>query len=286
MAANSIDRHSAAEYTKWYNGEPVLRHSYTVPEGMTRWVAGVEYDGSVFQGWQTQQPGVPTVQSAVEEALSRIANTAIAVVCAGRTDAGVSGVGQVVHFDSPVERSVDAWLRGGNTHLPPTINLTWVRPAPVNFHARFAAISRSYRYQILNRPVRSALQFRNYTHWRYPLDVERMHQAAQNLLGEHDFTSFRASSCQAKTAQRNISAISVLRQGDVVSIEVTANAFLHHMVRNIAGVLIEIGQGRQPVEWTKTLLDVCDRSAASITAPPQGLCFMRVGYPQVVDPLS
>lgn len=274
----------SAKFTKLFDGKPVQWHEYPVPTGCRRWVAAVEYDGSEFQGWQMQQAGVPTVQGAIEQALSQVAGQSITTICAGRTDSGVSGIGQIIHFDSPVERSADAWLKGSNANLPAAVNLLWVAPAPDNFHARFTAISRSYRYQILNRPVRSALHRRNVTHWRYALDAGRMHEASQYLLGEHDFTSFRARSCQANTANRNITAISVERDGDLISIHVTANAFLQHMVRNIAGVLLAVGQAKQPVTWPHDLLLLRDRCAGGITAPPEGLCFMRVGYPQIVNP--
>lgn len=245
---------------------------------MSRIVLGIEYDGSAYAGWQWQD-GKRTLQGELERALSKIAVQPIQVLCAGRTDAGVHALEQVVHFDSPVERDVRGWLMGGNSHLPDDIRITWVRPAVGDFHARYSAIARFYRYVILNRPMKSALQ-RNQATWCYqPLDAGKMHRAAQHLLGEHDFSSFRAQSCQSVSPNRLMYFIEVYREGELVIIDLCANAFLHHMVRNIAGVLIDIGAGKQPENWTLDLLELKDRTRAAMTAPPHGLHLAGVYYP-------
>lgn len=245
---------------------------------MTRIVLGIEYDGSGFSGWQ-RQAGKRTVQAELEHALAKVADHSIEVHCAGRTDAGVHALQQVVHFDCNVERSNRAWWMGGNSHLSDDVRITWVQPAMADFHARYSAIARFYRYVILNRPIKSAL-LRGQSTWCYQaLDADRMHRAAQHLRGEHDFSSFRAQSCQSVSANRMMYFIDVYRQEDRVIIDLCANAFLHHMVRNIAGVLIEIGSGKQAEDWTQQLLMVKDRSQAAITAPPNGLYLAGVFYP-------
>jgi len=219
------------------------------------------------------------VQQRVEEALSLVADETVEVVCAGRTDTGVHATGQVVHFDTHSERSRRGWLLGANSNLPDDINVTWAEPVSDEFHARFSAISRSYRYRILNRLQRSALH-RNRAWWVYqPLDAQRMQAAAERLLGEHDFSAFRAAGCQASTAVRTINYISVSRQGDWLTLEVTANAFLQHMVRNIVGTLADIGLGEQPVEWVGDVLASRDRKAGGIAAPPHGLILVSIEYP-------
>jgi tRNA pseudouridine38-40 synthase len=243
-----------------------------------RIVLGIEYDGSAYAGWQWQA-GRTTVQDTLQTALSLIANQAITVLCAGRTDAGVHAYEQVVHFDSPVERPLQAWVGGVNSHLPAVIRVLWAQPALADFHARYSAVARFYRYRILNRPTASAL-WRNQVTWcNQPLDAEAMHRAAQALIGEHDFSSFRAQGCQSKSPRRLMYLIDVYRQDDTVVIDLVANAFLHHMVRNIAGVLIAIGVGKQPEQWTADLLAVRDRSQAAATAPPHGLHLAGVLYP-------
>ncbi len=241
---------------------------------------GVEYDGSRFSGWQSQT-GQRTVQSSLEEALARIACHPVATVCAGRTDAGVHAHGQVVHFDTEAERPDAGWVRGVNSHLPPDLSVSWVRQAvPDPFHARFSALRRTYRYVIFNRPVRPATLHGRVSWFYKPLDAERMQQAAQALLGEHDFTSYRAAYCQAKSPCRRVEQIQVVRHGLFVIIAITANAFLHHMVRNIAGVLTMIGEGERPVEWAGEVLAARDRAQGGITAPPHGLYLERVEYPE------
>lgn len=255
-----------------------------VPVGHTRWAAQVEYDGANFQGWQVQKHTDRTVQGVVEAALSFVAGSPIQVVCAGRTDTGVSAHGQIIHFDSPVERSSKAWIRGGNTRLPDDVSLVWARQTTGQFHARFSAQWRRYRYQILNRPERCAITRHYMTHWRYPLRDDLMAKAAQSLVGEHDFSSFRSSKCQAHNAKRCIQHLAVEREGDVITIDIQANAFLHHMVRNIVGVLLEIGLERQPISWVDALLEIKDRTQAGVTAPAEGLTFMGVGYPADLQP--
>lgn len=241
---------------------------------------GIEYNGSHFKGWQTQI-GVRTVQDCVEQALSKVANQPVNVVCAGRTDTGVHGSGQVVHMDVDVERSERSWVFGGNTHLPDDVAVLWARPVREDFHARFSARARHYRYIILNRPVRPAIESRRVTWFYRPLDAERMHQAGQHLLGEHDFSSFRAQGCQAKSPVRTLSRLSVFRDGPHVIIEVSANAFLQHMVRNIAGVLMAVGCGKAEPDWVAELLTARNRAVGGVTAPPHGLYLYRIDYPAV-----
>ena len=238
----------------------------------------IEYDGSGFAGWQ-RQPRQRTVQQAVEQALSKVADHPIEVTCAGRTDAGVHATGQVVHFDTPVERAERAWLLGGNSHLPEDVALRAACPVAEDFHARFSAIRRSYLYRIVNRRTRPAVQ-RGVAWWVHkPLDDACMAEAAAALLGEHDFSSFRAAECQAKHAVRTLYRFDVTRCGNEVRLLVEANAFLHHMVRNLAGVLVAIGSGARAPEWASEVLAARDRRVAAVTAPPQGLCFRAVTYP-------
>lgn len=239
---------------------------------------GIEYDGSNFRGWQIQPAGVRTVQGCVEKALSRVAAHTVDTVCAGRTDAGVHGIEQVVHFDTSAQRSLRSWLLGVNANLPGDISLLWAQPVTGTFHARFSALSRRYRYIILNRPYRSALQRHRATWQRDPLDHERMAKAASHLLGEHDFTSFRATGCQAKSPIRTVYSLMVKRQGDYVAIEIEANGFLHHMVRNVAGVLMAVGRGQQSTCWPRDLLHIRDRALGGVTAPAEGLYLVQVRY--------
>lgn len=245
---------------------------------MTRVAMGVEYDGSSFHGWQIQDHA-DTVQERLERAVSSVANHPVRVHCAGRTDTGVHGLGQVVHFDTDARRSVRSWVLGSNVNLPPEINVTWAQEVTRDFHARFSAMSRRYRYFILNRSTRSAI-WRDRATWLHrPLDEARMLAAAGHLLGTHDFSSYRALGCQAKSPVRTIQRLDVSRQQDRVIIDVTADGFLHHMVRNIAGVLIAIGEGDRPVDWSNQVLGYRDRSLGGVTAPPQGLYLVGVAYP-------
>lgn len=240
----------------------------------------LSYDGSSYRGWQSQRkPQVLTVQEELERALSSVANSQIVVQCAGRTDAGVHASHQVVHFDTPVARSEKAWVSGTNSQLPPTIAVEWAKPVPQDFNARFSATARRYRYIILNTAARSAILPAGLTWVRHPLNYQSMHLAAQSLLGELDFTSYRAAACQSRTPMRNVHFVEVTRRGDLVIIDIQANAFLHHMVRNIAGVLIEIGSGNQPIEWAEQILLAKDRSKGAATASPQGLYLVDVLFP-------
>ncbi len=246
-----------------------------------RIAVGIEYDGTAYSGWQRQRSGVG-IQQRVENAVAAVADERVDVVCAGRTDAGVHASGQVAHFDTSAERSERGWLLGVNSNLPDDINLTWVRPVADDFHARFSATARSYRYRILNRLVRSALE-RHRAWWVHQsLDADAMHEAAQALIGEHDFSAFRAAGCQASTARREVTAISVVRNGDWLTLDVTANAFLQHMVRNITGTLVRIGAGEEPVAWAGDVLAGRDRTRGGIAAPPHGLTLVRVTYPDNV----
>ncbi|WP_442498748.1 tRNA pseudouridine(38-40) synthase TruA [Methylobacter sp. sgz302048] len=246
---------------------------------MTRIILGVEYDGSGFSGWQWQ-PEKRSIQQTLEQALSKVADQPVTVTCAGRTDAGVHAFEQVAHFDVDAERELHAWMLGGNSNLPDDVKITWVKAAVNDFHARYSAIARFYRYIILNRPAKPALQHGRVT-WCYnPLDAGKMHQAAQYLIGNHDFSSFRAQGCQSKSPWRIMHFIDVYRHEDQVIMDISANAFLHHMVRNIAGVLMAIGMGKQPVDWTRELLEVKSRKLGGITAPPDGLYLGGVYYPE------
>lgn len=239
---------------------------------------GIEYDGTAYNGWQRQRTGIG-VQSRVEQALSLIANEAIEICCAGRTDSGVHATGQVAHFDTTSERSDHGWLLGLNSNLPDDINATWVKPVDDSFHSRFSATARSYRYLILNRLARSALNAHRAWWVHQSLDEQIMHASAQVLLGRHNFSAFRAAGCQASTPDREVSSIAVKRQGDWVMLEITANAFLQHMVRNIMGSLLAIGCGDESPDWLISVLDSRDRRHGGIAAPPHGLTLVRVDYP-------
>ncbi len=240
---------------------------------------GIEYDGSRYFGWQRQQ-NVDSVQQKIEEALSVIANAPCEVFCAGRTDAGVHGTGQVVHFETEVNRPLQSWCFGTNTHLPADIAVKWAVEVSEDFHARFSATARRYRYIIYNHKLRSAIFPKGVSHYYHPLDHEKMHQAGQFLLGENDFSSFRAAQCQSHTPWRNVHHLQVNRQQDYIVVDIQANAFVHHMVRNIVGSLIEVGQDRQPVEWIKWLLEQRDRTLAAPTAKAEGLYLVDVTYPE------
>ncbi|MGN6328382.1 MAG: tRNA pseudouridine(38-40) synthase TruA [Rhodanobacter sp.] len=238
---------------------------------------GIEYDGTDFFGWQRLKEG-PSVQGQLEQALSRVADHPVDVSCAGRTDAGVHGRCQVVHFDTPAQRDMRGWVLGSCSNLPDSVAVLWAQPVADDFHARYAARSRRYRYRILNRPVRAALEARYVTWERLPLDAARMHQAAQALLGLHDFSAFRALSCQAKHPRRTVLSVDVRRDGEYVTLEIEANGFLHHMVRNIVGSLLLVGRGERPVEWMAELLAGCDRQVAGPTGPASGLTFIGPRY--------
>ncbi|MCK4710202.1 MAG: tRNA pseudouridine(38-40) synthase TruA [Gammaproteobacteria bacterium] len=244
---------------------------------------GIEYDGSQFAGWQQQKGDVRTVQTCLEEALSKIADQTIQVICAGRTDTGVHALNQVVHFDFDQTRDPKAWILGLNTYLPDDISAIWMREVSVEFSARFSAFERSYRYVIQHRVGRPALLNKRVA-WRYgDLDIAKMHEAAQAMIGEHDFTSFRSSQCQAKTATRTMLSLNVTRDGGFIYFDVCANAFLHHQVRNIVGSLLEVGKTVKPVNWIADLIELKDRKQAGPTAPAAGLYLVNVKYPQEFD---
>ena len=240
---------------------------------------GIEYDGTAYNGWQRQNTGLG-VQQRLEEALTTVADHSVEVTCAGRTDTGVHASGQVIHFDTPSSRDDRGWLLGANSNLPDDISVMWARQVDDDFHARFSATGRNYRYRILNRLERSALH-RHRAWWVYQsLDAQRMHTAAQHLLGEHDFSAFRAAGCRANTPNRHITKISVERDGDWITLEVSANAFLQHMVRNIIGTLAAVGEGEHSSDWIAAVLTSRDRKKGGIAAPPHGLTLISVDYPE------
>lgn len=239
---------------------------------------GIEYDGTAFAGWQRQENG-RTIQAVAEAAVSRVADHPVVLHCAGRTDAGVHAYEQVVHFDTIRGRGLRNWVLGANVNLPRDVTVRWARFVPDTFHARFSAVARRYCYRIVNRPVRLALD-RSRAAWVHsPLDFSRMHEGAEALLGRHDFSAFRAAGCQAKTPIREIYDIHLEKRGALICLEVEANAFLHHMVRNIAGSLIAVGQGRHKPGWVTEILASRDRRRAGPTAPAQGLALRAIRYP-------
>lgn len=245
-----------------------------------RWAAGVEYNGQHYYGWQSQNDiNTPGVQTYVEEALSKVANHAVTVFCAGRTDSGVHGTGQVVHFDTSANRTPIQWMRGANTNLPRDIRLRWVTPVDESFHARFSATSRRYTYCIDNRSVAPGVFYGLHSAYRRPLDAALMHAEAQSLIGEHDFSSFRAAGCQSKSPVRHITHLSVRREQHMIMLDIEANAFLQHMVRNIAGVLMAVGSGQQEQGWVASVLAAKNRCDGGVTAPPHGLYLVGVSYP-------
>lgn len=238
---------------------------------------GLEYDGSAFCGWQTQPAGC-SVQDSLERALAAIAATPVDVTCAGRTDAGVHASWQVVHFEATAARPLTAWVRGVNAHLPPSISVLWAREVGDGFHSRFSAEARSYRYVLLPRVSRPGLDAGRVGWWHGELDVGAMRQAAGCLIGEHDFSAFRAAECQSRSPVRRIEHLDIRERGDLLAIDLTANAFLHHMVRNIVGSLVYVGAGRQPPEWIESLLRGRDRRRAAPTFAPDGLYLTGVRY--------
>ena len=238
---------------------------------------GLEYDGSRFQGWQTQPAG-NTVQDTLEAALAQISGERVSVTCAGRTDSGVHARAQVVHFDSAAERPTSAWVRGVNGFLPEAVAVLWAQRVPADFHARYSARSRTYRYVLVSRPVRPALAAR-YVGWTHaPLDVAAMSEAARHLVGEHDFSAFRSSECQAKTPVRTIHELALEPRSERIDFVLRANAFLHHMVRNIVGTLVHVGKGARAAGWVREVLRSRDRSLAAATFAPEGLYLESVDY--------
>ena len=245
-----------------------------------RVAAIVEYDGTEYAGWQSQEHS-PSIQDAVQSALSFVAGHAVLAICAGRTDSGVHAAAQVIHFDTSAARTPRAWVLGANTRLTPAVALQWAGEVPVGFHARHAALRRIYRYCILNRSARSALMRTRAAWIHLPLDAEAMHAAAQALVGEHDFSAFRSMECQSKTSVRRLERIEVRRAGDYLWLEITANAYLHHMVRNIVGTLIAVQRAAEPAAAMARVLAGRDRRMAGSTAPAAGLYLWRVEYPPV-----
>lgn len=239
---------------------------------------GIEYNGAAYFGWQRQRE-VSSVQQELERALSIVANHPVEVFCAGRTDAGVHGTGQVVHFDAHVERKMIAWTMGVNANLPSDIAVRWAHEVDDSFHARFSATARRYRYVIYNHKLRPGILSAGVSHYHLDLDEKKMHSAGQYLLGENDFTSFRAVHCQSRSPWRNVMHLNVTRHGAYVVVDIKANAFVHHMVRNIVGSLILVGQGEQPEDWIKWLLAEKDRTLAGATAKAGGLYLVEVDYP-------
>lgn len=256
---------------------------------MLRLALGISYNGQAYEGWQSQ-PSSRTVQDQLEAALARFTQTPISTLCAGRTDAGVHGLMQVVHFDTELRREPFSWVRGTNTYLPPDIAVQWAQPVPAEFHCRASAIARRYAYVVLQSPVRPSVEAKRVGWTMHALDAEAMRSAARHLVGEHDFTSFRASACQARSPVKILKDIQIARRSAAPStywrFEFEANGFLHHMIRNIMGCLVAVGEGRQSPDWMRTVLAARSRDAAAPTFSPDGLYFLgpvyeeRWGLPQ------
>ncbi|MFV8781952.1 tRNA pseudouridine(38-40) synthase TruA [Microbulbifer sp. SA54] len=267
--------HTRYEYKP--NGE--VPAGEALPEGLRRIALGVEYCGTRLRGFQKQKHDRLTVQETLEQALSKVAAEPVTLVCAGRTDAGVHATGQVIHFDTRAIRPTKAWVQGVNTQMPFDVRVHWAREMPAQFHARFSAMRRTYRYLIHSAPTRSAQASAEVTWTERSLDLGAMRAGAAHLVGEHDFSSFRAAQCQAKSPVRRLIQLDIGRVGQLIVLEVSATAFLHHMVRNIAGVLMAVGRGDQSPDWVRAVLEARDRGAASVTAPPHGLYLVDVEYP-------
>ncbi len=242
-----------------------------------RFALGIEYDGSSYCGWQSQPDG-RTVQDVLQLALSQVAGETIVVIAAGRTDTGVHALEQVIHFDTQSKRPLTAWVRGANALLPSAVAVLWAHEVDTEFHARFSAQARSYSYYLYCRPVRSAIQYGKVGWFHQTLDLDKMRVAAQYLLGEHDFSAFRASACQAKSPVKTISCINIQEQSEYIRLDLTANAFLHHMVRNIVGCLVYVGKGKHPPQWLQHVLENQDRSQAAPTFAPDGLYLRKITY--------
>jgi tRNA pseudouridine38-40 synthase len=249
---------------------------------MARVALGIEYDGSAYAGWQ-QQAHARGVQAELQRALATVAGHEVQLTAAGRTDAGVHALMQVAHFDTTADRPAHAWSLGATAESADDVTVLWAREVPGHFHARYAALSRTYVYRILNRRMRPALERLRVCWARRPLDADAMHRAAQLLLGECDFSAFRAAECQSASPMRRMVEANVRRHGETIEITVRANAFLHHMVRNIAGSLLMVGTGERPAAWLGEILESRDRTQAGPTAPPQGLYFAAVEYPAEFD---
>ncbi|QEY58848.1 tRNA pseudouridine(38-40) synthase TruA [Pseudomonas sp. C27(2019)] len=249
--------------------------------GVSRIALGVEYKGSNYHGFQLQVAGTPSVQGCLEEALQQInAGRPVRLSCAGRTDAMVHACGQVIHFDTDIERPMRAWVMGANRYLPKDISVVWAQSMPLDFHSRFSAVARRYRYVIYSDEIRPAHLAEEVTWTHQVLDIEKMRAAARCFVGTHNFNAVRASGCQAHSPVRTIHHLQLFEFGKLIIIDVRANAFLHHMVRNLAGILMMIGAGERPVEWAQAVLESCDRKAGGVTAPPHGLYMVQVEYPE------
>lgn len=273
MSQNYIPKHKPYER----NGE--ITPTTPWPENMTRFALGVEYKGTNFYGFQTQASGLQTVQQALESALSKVADEPITLVCAGRTDSGVHATQQVIHFDTTAVRPEKAWVLGTRQHLPDDVIVRWAKVVAPEFHARFSALNRTYRYLISDASTPSSILSRQVTWSSRKLDLKLMQQGAAHLIGEQDFTSFRAVQCQAKSPIRTIHHLHLVRRGDLIILEVRANAFLHHMVRNIVGVLMAVGAGDKSPAWVGQVLAAKDRTKSAVTAKPYGLYLVNVEYP-------
>lgn len=245
---------------------------------LQRIAMGVEYDGSAYYGWQ-QQDNLPSIQGVLEAAISKVADEPIKVQGAGRTDAGVHAMGQVLHFDTAASRSNLAWLLGANRYLPRDVRVLWAKPVTSEFHARYSAVARTYRYSVYHSMVASAIFYRQAMWCRYELDTAKMQEAASYLLGEHDFTSFRGAGCQSNTPFRNVIELTISYGGAMLNFKIKANAFLLHMVRNIVGSLLLVGVGKHQPSWIKEVLEAKDRRLAGPAAPAKGLYLMQVDYP-------
>lgn len=247
-----------------------------------RYALGLEYEGSAYNGLQKQaSPKLNTIQETLEQAIAQVADHPIETYFAGRTDSGVHATGQVCHFDSDAQRSDYAWLCGINTNLPRNISVKWVKPVTDDFHARFSALSRRYNYWIYNQTTRPAILQNKVTWHLQPLNISAMQEAVQHLMGEHDFTSFRARSCQAHSPVRTIHELTITQYGSYIKVDICANAFLHHMVRNIVGILLMIGENKQQPDWVKKVLAAKDRRQADVTASSAGLYLVDVAYPEI-----
>ena len=248
--------------------------------GFSRIALGLEYKGARYRGFQRQSGKVASIQGCLEDALSKVAGGApVSIHCAGRTDASVHASGQVVHFDTAVERPLHAWIMGANMNLPKDISVTWAKVMPAHFHARFSAMARRYRYVIYNDPIRPAHMAEEVTWNHRPLEIARMREAARVLVGTHDFSAFRASQCQAKSPVKTVHHLEIIEHGRFIVLDIRANAFLHHMVRNIAGVLMSVAAGERPVEWVREVLERGERRSGGVTAHPYGLYLIDVEYP-------
>lgn len=250
---------------------------------MQRYAIGIEYCGTHYRGWQTQQAGIVSVQETLEQVLSKVANHPVILHGAGRTDAGVHATNMIAHFDSPAERSDYGWIRGTNSQLPNDISIQWIKRTSNDFHARFKATSRRYRYVIYNATQRPALLYKQVTHVRTPLDFLAMQQATKKFEGTHNFESFRATSCQSNQPTRHVSHCKLTQHGQFIVLDIQANGFLHHMVRNIVGCLLDIGQHVHDEAHIDRIFAAQDRTAAGITAPADGLYFIQAGYADSFD---